>query len=403
MRGVNHMQLTYISRFQFKIVNGKVYALPAYGDAFWQKYLDIFDTILVIGEYVKPYLDNGTMIEIIDYRINVELVESIESPSEYLRTWKVHAKLNSIISHADIALIKPASRKGMYSIKQCKKYNIPYMIEMTGDIRCSLANRKEAIYKIYANYIYRLICKTIKDCRYGLYVTEEYLQRQYPIDGLMCGCTDAVISRVPDSVLTKRQLKIKNLFAISQHKDINIGLIGYYHDNNKGIDTAIKALSLLKVEGVSLKVLGVGVEADRNMWISLANEVGVQNAIAFPKPRIGSLEVGEWIDSIDICILPSRSEGFPRAIAEAMSRGCPCITSDVAGLKEMVEEKWQHSAADYSRLAHLIEDMLTHEELMHEAASFNFLRGKNYEVEVLRSRRNAFLRDFRSSAEKKHA
>ena len=58
------MELLYISSFQFVKKNSHIYSLPAYSDCFWQKYLDVFDTIHVLGEDIKPYLRVGTLSEL---------------------------------------------------------------------------------------------------------------------------------------------------------------------------------------------------------------------------------------------------------------------------------------------------------------------------------------------------
>ena len=49
-------------------------------------------------------------------------------------------------------------------------------------------------------------------------------------------------------------------------------------------------------------------------------------------------KVFEWLDTIDLYVQPSLTEGMPRAAIEAMSRGCPVVVSDVGGLKNLVDK-----------------------------------------------------------------
>ena len=55
---------------------------------------------------------------------------------------------------------------------------------------------------------------------------------------------------------------------------------------------------------------------------------------------MGSLphnEVFEWLDTIDIYAQPSRQEGLPRALIEAMSRGLPAFGARTGGIPELLE------------------------------------------------------------------
>ena len=49
------MRLLYVSSFQFVENDDGMYALPAYGNGFWTKYLDVFDGIDVLGENIKKH------------------------------------------------------------------------------------------------------------------------------------------------------------------------------------------------------------------------------------------------------------------------------------------------------------------------------------------------------------
>src|SRR5439155_26719861 len=85
---------------------------------------------------------------------------------------------------------------------------------------------------------------------------------------------------------------------------------------------------------VTLDIVGDGrfrPELDR-----LAAELGIREQVCFR----GQLPAGEPVrarlDAADLFVLPSRSEGLPRAMVEAMARALPCIGSNVGGILELL-------------------------------------------------------------------
>lgn len=389
------MRLLYIGKYQFTKKDGKSYALPAYGNAFWQKYLDVFDGVDVLGEGIKGYLNNGTLTELTDERVTVSILPPNTSPLEFKNDTEVKKLLKERISGAQAVLIKPACRKGIMAITICKELHKPYMVELTGDLLLTLSIHPNILRRWYGPLLHRQILKAIKDCQYGLYVTETYLQKVYPIAGEQCGCTDTAIPDPDRIALDKRISKIQ----AGTDKPI-IGLVASYHDARKGIDTAIEALERMNNKQAELHVLGLGTEEDRNKWYEYAQKHNVRERLYFDPSLSGVNKVLEWNDNIDVHILPSRSEGLPRCVVEALSRACPCILSDVCGLPELVDSKWLHKPGDSQKLAILIDKMLADKGLQIEAAKKNFDHSYDYTQDVLRERRNAFLMRFKAFAER---
>lgn len=120
----------------------------------------------------------------------------------------------------------------------------------------------------------------------------------------------------------------------------------------KGFDILLHAFaqSGLVDKGVRLVILGDGLE--RKRLENLARELGLNHAVAMPgvvpNPEI-------WMGLATVFVLPSRYEGFPNALLESMSMGCPAIAADCdSGPREIIrhgENGWLVPVEDASSLA----------------------------------------------------
>lgn len=385
------MKLLYISTFMFVKENSKTYGLPSCADPFFEKYLDVFDSVRVLGTGLKSYLSKSSLVEMQDSRIQVAVLPSNTKPADFRNDRELKRLLYAEISHADGVLTKPASRRGMMAIRIAKKLKKPYMIEMTGDIHNALIQSPNMARRLYAPLFYRQIRHAIRDCPFGLYVSRDYLQRKYPIKGKMCGCADVELSFGAEEVLSNRLQRIDDMNA---EAPIELALIGFYQGNGKGIDTAIRALSRLP-ENYRLSVLGNGTEESRQKWYAYAKAHGVsEKRLKFPEPLPSAQAVMQWLDGYDFFVFPTRSEGFGRVVAEAMSRAMPCFATDICTMPELLPRECLFPLDGDEQLAQLLLQYTHDREAAKRIARQNFAHAKDYAPELLRHRRNEFLREF---------
>ena len=389
------MDLLYLGSYGFRQKDGKTYALPGSSDSFFQKFLKVFDKIIVVGSPLPNSLEDTNLVEMTDTRIRVIILPSNSKPQQFLNDFKVKPILKKLIDGASAILIKPTTRRGIMATKIATSKNKPFMIDVTGDIHLSLITTNDWKRKLYAPIIFNQIRRAIKDCRFGLYVTQEYLQSQYPIAGEMCGCSDVELNPVEAEVLDERLKKIEEM---KSDGIINISMVGFYHNTRKGIDTAIKALALLP-DNYHLNVLGNGTEENRRKWLEFGEALGIFGRIHFPKPLPSTKAVIDWLKTQDINILPSRSEGLVRCVMEAMSVGMPCIGSDSCSMPELHLPECMHPVEDYKKLSELILRYGIDKELMKAHAKRNFEKAKEYAPDILDKRRTAFLERFKSYCE----
>ena len=101
----------------------------------------------------------------------------------------------------------------------------------------------------------------------------------------------------------------------------------------KGIDVLLHAVSMVRatLAGVTLAVLGDGPE--RQALASLAERLGLGSAVEF---RGAVKDVAPYLAQAGIFVLPSRFEGFPLALLEAISAGLPVVATEVDGNVDIV-------------------------------------------------------------------
>lgn len=377
----------------FREEGGQTYALPSCADPFFQKYLDVFDEVRVIGIPAREYLDSNALVKMTDSRISVRISKPNTSPSDFKNDNEVKRVLREEIEKAEAILIKPSSRRGIMAIKIAEKLHKPYMIEMTGDIHNALKQHPSLLKRLYAPVLYRQIKNAIRNCKFGLYVSKDYLQQQYPIEGVMCGCSDVIIEPREENILENR---IKLIETMKSRKIINIALIGFYQGKMKGVDTAIRAMAQLP-NRFHLNILGNGTEDNRNGWYRYAKSIGMQDykdRINFPKPIPNSQKVLEWLDTQDFLILPTLSEGLCRCMVEAISRGCVCFATNICSMPELLPLKCLHPIRDDKTLANMLLSASNNLDEMRNMARENFEHAKEYEFDKLRNRRIGFLKSF---------
>lgn len=103
--------------------------------------------------------------------------------------------------------------------------------------------------------------------------------------------------------------------------------------NQKELLTAISRLPRGKQERIELTLVGDGI-IKQNL-IEFVEKEKIISKITFLGFRT---DIEELLVKSNIFILPSKDEGFPISILEAMSSGMPILASNVAGVPEMVSD-----------------------------------------------------------------
>lgn len=104
----------------------------------------------------------------------------------------------------------------------------------------------------------------------------------------------------------------------------------------------------------------------------------------------------QWLDQLDLYIQPSFTEGLPRALIEAMSRGLPALASDVGGIPELLDAEYMFSSFEEDIFADKILKFIQDENLRELCGNNNYIKAKDYDFFRLERNRREFWKACRN-------
>lgn len=154
-----------------------------------------------------------------------------------------------------------------------------------------------------------------------------------------------------------------NISVYNRKFILGVGRLSYI----KGFDQLIEAYSKIGKDDVDLIIVGDGNEHG-NLMIQI-EKLGLQNRVKL----IGTKDnLQDYYSQAEIFVLPSRNEGSPNALIEAMSFGCACIAMDCEfGPSELIENEKNGmlvEADNIVKLTSTIQNLLANAELRERIA-----------------------------------
>ena len=161
-------------------------------------------------------------------------------------------------------------------------------------------------------------------------VNSEYM-RNNVVKWYRVNCDKVVV--IPNGV----DLKIfaKNSDTLFLDGDPSLLFVGHF-GRLKGVDILIRSLARLKSELPKIKLHLIG-RGNIPYFAALAKQEEIEDHVFFHGWANQSM-VARYYRSADICVFPSRHEGFGIVILEAMASGVPIIASNIPSFSEIISD-----------------------------------------------------------------
>ena len=144
----------------------------------------------------------------------------------------------------------------------------------------------------------------------------------------------------------------------------------------KNLKTVLKALYLLKQEGINAKLTIVGdLREDNN---KLIDRLGLTKEITY-KSKLPRKQLIQSLNNADIGIAPSKYEGFGFPLVEMIATGLPVIVSDKASLPELAGNAGLiFNSSDSNDLKEKMKELIENAALRNKVAENSKLRRDDF-------------------------
>jgi glycosyltransferase involved in cell wall biosynthesis len=361
-----------------------------YTDTLLQRYFQLGSKLTFLMR-AKPVLasETSSYSPLVRPGFSFQSVINVKTPIKYV----LHARsaLKSVrraVSEHDVIVVRLPSVIGSWAFQEARRQHKPVLVEFVSCTWDSLWNYG-LLGKVTAPYFFFKNRILMQYSSYSIYVTEHFLQVRYPSRGKSIACSNVELTASGEDVLEQR---LKRISCCDHERAIILTTIAAVDVPYKDQAAVIRSLALMGKAGDSYKYRIVG-QGDPGRLKKLAQDLGVLNLIEFYGP-VPHADIAAVLDDTDIYIQPSRQEGLPRALIEAMSRGCPALGSNTGGIPELLPVNRIFAKGDIKRLVELIRSYSS--SLMIFDAAENWKTAQKYDKKILASRRASFFTEFLS-------
>ncbi len=371
----------------FQTPDGHVWTDGPFARPFWDRYLEVFDSVRAIARILPVAAPEGSWVRSDGGWVSFAPVTYYLGPYQFaMRRSAVRRSVCEAVYPEDAVIVRVPSTLAMLLVPKLQRDGHPYAVEAVGDPYDVFA--PGAIRHPLRPYLrWRMTRDMRHHCRQAVaatYVTAEALQRRYPPGPQTKGFYYSDVQLDGRLAPAPRPKTSKTSWTM-----ITVGSLGHLY---KAQDVQIDAVARCRQDGLDVRLHIVGDGCHRHELTQRAAALGISEQVSFLGQFPAGSAICEVLDQADLFLLPSRQEGLPRALVEAMARALPCIGSHVGGIPELLPAEDRVAPGDAAALAGKIREVVTDPSRLERMSARNLSVAHEFTEEILSARRLEFYR-----------
>lgn len=407
------MRLIVTCEHRFSLASdGSVWSRGCYDYPFWERYLAAFDSVRIMARAkVEPGIDESYQA-VTGPAVEFWPLPFYLGPEQFLfRRGKIRRSLLSAVEPGDTLLCRVGSPLADELLPSFWKEDRPYGLEVVGDPYEAMGPHtiRHPLRPLFRSLA---VCSLRRQCTRAVavaYVTRDHLQKRYPCPAHSVGVSDVgpldfrsnpkVFTTSYSSVSCENTQFVERARSYHEDERPRILFVGSLAQMYKGADILIAAVKHLLPVIVPTVVL-VGAGKHRAELEKRCRKLGVSEYVTFLGELSSGQAIRDQMDRATLFVMPSRTEGLPRAMIEAMTRALPCIGTRVGGIPELLADEDLVAPGDVAGLATKIKEVWADPERLSRMSERNLRQVQEYRPEALGKRRNEFYRFLRKATER---
>ncbi len=374
--------------------DGLVWTRSIFPYSFWQRYLAVFDEVVAVSRVAEAVASQPDWLRADGDGVRVHALPPYRSMVGYLRHHRAISRAFAAALDQRAAVIMRIPSTSSECLERLLAADSrPYGAEVVSDpwdvfSPGAVRHPLRPLLRRYFSWQLRRQCQ--RACALS-YVTSAALQDRYPprADALSVGGASSV--ELPAEAFVARARTPRT------HSPFNLIMVASLAQLIKAPDVLLAACALALGDGCDLRLVVVGDGKHRPELESQAAALGIGARVSFRGLLPAGAAVRAELDAADAFVLPSRQEGLPRAMIEAMARALPCIGSTVGGIPELLAPAMMVAPNDAPALARRIATLAGDPELQAGESARNLALAHAYGEDQLRARRAQFYQAVRTA------
>lgn len=400
------MRIVVTSQHRYqRTPDGVVWTEGKYGYSFWRRYLDAFDAVRVVARAREVATVPAEWKPVSGAGVEVWALPFVRGAWGWARNLLALRKAaRAAIEPTDAVMLRAPGEVACCVDTWLWSQKRPYGVEVVGDPRELFApGAVKSVFRPILRAIYPgRVRKECAQSACAAYVTRETLQRSYPPPAGGFSTHYSSIELGDDAfVATSRSAA--EIAARTESSGVTLLFVGTFAQMYKGPDVAVAAAAECVRAGLPVRLRMCGDGKHRGEIEQQAKQAGIAERVTF-LGQVPPATVRSELDQASIFISPSRQEGLPRAVIEAMARATPTIASTVGGTAELLPDDQLVTlgpAHEMGRaLAAKIGVFARDAARMAQMSARNLQVSREYQETVLRERRKAMYAALRTATEK---
>lgn len=384
--------VTLEHRFQ-RTPDGAIWTQAQYLYSFWEPYLRVFDRVRPVARMLDVPRVPAEWRRADGARVEFAAVPYYVGPVQYLRrSLRVKRAAVQAVGPEDAVILRGGSPVADAIEHRLWRARRPFGLEVLCDPNEALSpgTMRHPLRPFFRWLSTRELLRQCRRACAVAYVTRHTLQERYPCPGHAVALSDV---QLPEAAF------VRNPRVARGTPPWRLVTVGSLEQLYKGTHVLIDAVAACVREGLDLHLALVGDGKHRGEFEAQAHALQLGERIQFHGQLTAGEAVRAELDRADLFVLPSLTEGLPRALVEAMARGLPCLASHVGGIPELLTPECLVPPGDRQALAGRLRTLLADPDLRTRLSARNLVAARPYHEEMLREERVAFLRYLRECTE----